>query len=392
MQRPKNEPGVSNLPAVTGRSHVETQDQSTHETAGARDLPLPDFPFVSVVLPIRNEVRYIEECVLRLLDQDYPRDRLEILVIDGNSDDGTRVVLEKLLAQHGEARLRVLDNPARTVPTGLNSGIRAARGEVIVRIDGHTVPARNYISASVASLMRSGATNVGGIVDPIGDSPFGKAVALATKHPLGVGDAKFRTGGTAGDVDTVPFGAFRREVFERVGLFDESLVRNQDYEMNIRIRKSGGRVHLDPSIAFTYTPRGSITSLWRQYFQYGWWRVETARRHPTSFKWRQIIPPSFVAALLVLALIAPFGALAPLPFVALTTIYLSTVLVIAARVAKDHTSPILVALAFMTIHIAWGSGFLLNVVSFGNFPYRAGRPRVPVLQASAPVTELESSG
>ena len=318
--------------------------------------------------------------MLRLLQQDYPKDRLEILVVDGCSRDGTRESVIGLQDRFPEARLRLLDNPAGTVPHALNIGIREARGDVIVRIDGHTVPAADYVASSVAALESSGAANVGGVVEPIGDTPFGLAVAIATKHPLGVGDARFRTGGAAGEVDTVPFGAFRRDVFRRVGLFDESLVRNQDYEMNLRIRKAGERIYLDPSIRFTYTPRGSLRALWRQYFQYGWWRVETARRHPRSLRWRQLIPPAFVAAVLVFALILPFGGIAALPFTALAAVYGGSVVAISVSSAKGRTSPAHVALAFVTIHFGWGLGFLLNVCTGGRYPYRAQRAHVPRLE------------
>jgi hypothetical protein len=213
------------------------------------------------VLPIRNEADHIEACLERLLRQDYPRDRLEVLVVDGASDDGTPEVVERVRANHPDADLRLLDNPQRTVPPALNIGIRAARGDVIVRMDGHAVPAPDYVAACVAALARSGAANVGGVVEAEGATPFGQAVALATQHPLGAGDAKHRIGGAAGDVDTVPFGAFRRDVFDKVGLFDESLVRNQDYEFNVRIRAAGERVHFDPRIRFAYTPRGSARAL-----------------------------------------------------------------------------------------------------------------------------------
>jgi succinoglycan biosynthesis protein ExoA len=347
-------------------------------------------PRVSVVLPIRNEADHIEACLERLLRQDYPHDLLEILVIDGASDDGTREVVERVRANHPDADLRLLDNPERTVPPALNIGIRAARGAVIVRMDGHAVPAGDYVSACVAALARSGAANVGGVVVAEGATAFGQAVALATQHPLGAGDAKHRIGGAAGDVDTVPFGAFRREVFEKVGLFDESLVRNQDYEFNVRIRAAGERVHFDPRIRFAYTPRGSVRALWSQYLQYGWWKVETVRRHPASLRWRQAVPPAFVLFLLVALLAAPWSGLAAGALVAAVTVYLGTLGAVAVRVARPPATPPKVLLAFVVLHFAFSFGFLLNVMSGGTYPYRARPARVPRLNALGDPAEVSS--
>jgi succinoglycan biosynthesis protein ExoA len=363
-----------------------------HDSAGPPDAagtgprldppgqPLPQAPFVSIVLPVRNEEDHIEQCIVQLLEQDYPSDRFEILVVDGCSDDGTRAVLLEIERRQPHVALRVLDNPDRTVPQALNIGIRAARGEVIVRMDGHAVPAQNYITACVGALRRSRAANVGGVLSFFATSRFGAAVTIAAGHRLGAGDAGYRVGGDAGFVDTVPFGAFRRSVFEQVGLFDESMVRNQDYEMNVRIRRVDEQVYLDPAIRVAYAPRSTVRALGRQYFQYGWWRVETLRRHPYSMRLRQVIPPGFVATLLLFALLTPWTVV---PLAGLAAIYLSTILAVSFRVAKERSSPLLVALAFMTIHLAFGLGFLLNVVSLGTFPYRAGPPRIPRLEDPA---------
>jgi succinoglycan biosynthesis protein ExoA len=352
-------------------AHPMRTDAAPHERAASA------WPQVSVVLPIRNEADHIEACLERLLAQDYPADRFEILVVDGRSDDGTRAVVQRVQARHPDAALRLLDNPQGTVPPALNVGIRAARGDVIVRMDGHAIPTADYLSACVAALARSGAANVGGVVVAEGATPFGQAVALATQHPLGAGDAKHRIGGAPGDVDTVPFGAFRREVFDKVGLFDESLVRNQDYEFNVRIRAAGERVHFDPAIRFAYTPRGSIRALWTQYLQYGWWKVETVRRHPHSLRWRQAVPPVFVLGLVVLLLAAPWSAPAAVGFVAAAVAYLGAIGLAAWRVARPPATPAGVLLAFVLIHFGFSLGFLLNVLSRGTFPYRAQPPRVP---------------
>lgn len=334
-------------------------------------------PFVSVVLPIRNEALHIEACIENLIDQDYPLERLEILVVDGRSEDDTRTKLRLLQERHPRVDLTVLDNPARAIAPALNIALQAARGQVIVRMDGHSLPARDYVSACVAALRRSGAASVGGIVEAVGATPFGAAVARATTHRLGAGDAKYRIGSEPDFVDTVPFGAFRRDIFDRIGYFDESMARNEDYELNIRIRDAGERIYLDPAIRFTYTPRGTVRGLWSQYFQYGWWRVETFRRHPRSMRPRQVIPPLFVATLLVTAFVAPWWQSAAYGLGALILLYGAVVLGTASRLAGHRVSAFQVALAFAIVHAAWGLGFLTNLVTAGRFPYRARPPTIP---------------
>ncbi len=365
--------------------------EPTMAAPGARPgmVASPWRPRVSVILPIRNEAGYIEACLERLLEQDYPRELLEFLVVDGCSEDGTRDAVMRVRDRHPDADLRLLHNPKRTVPPALNVGIREARGEVIVRMDGHAIPTTDYVSACVATLARSGADNVGGVVEPVGATPFGQAVALATGHPLGAGDARYRVGGEARDVDTVMYGAFRRDVFTRAGLYDESLVRNQDYELNVRIRGVGGRVHFDPAIRFTYTPRGSQRALASQYLQYGWWKVETLRRHPGSLRWRQLLPPTALVGALVAAVAAPWWTPAAIALVAGAAGYLVTVAAVSTRIARPPASPGRVMLAFVIVHLAWSLGFVLNVATFGRFPYRAAPARVPRFEdpTGAPATE-----
>lgn len=350
-------------------------------------LPAPPAgwrPLVSVVVPVRNEAAAVEGCLQRLLAQDYPRDRTEILIVDGCSEDGTRGVVERMRERHPKAGLRLLDNPRHTVPPALNLGIRAARGDVIVRMDAHAVPTTDYLSACVAALAASGAANAGGVVVAKGETAFGEAVAIATAHPLGAGDARHRIGGVAADVDTVPYGAFRREAFERVGLFDESLVRNQDYEFNVRLREAGGRVRFDPAIHFTYTPRGSVAALWSQYFQYGWWKVETLRRHPNSLRVRQLLPPALMVGGLATLIAAPFWSLASAALAVGLATYLVAVGAVSLRIARPPTPAYRVVGAFAVIHVGWALGFLVNLASRGTHPYRARPPSVPRLSDPQP--------
>lgn len=338
---------------------------------------VPRLPTVSIVVPIRNEEAHIESCLEGLLDQDYPPSLMEIIVVDGCSEDGTLDAVARFAAHHPSARLRVLTNPAITVAPGFNAGVRAACGDVIVRMDGHTVPARDYVSRCIQALLRTGAANVGGGIEPCGNTPFGYAVATAIQHPLGAGDSRFRVGGAEGDVDTVPFGAFRRDVLERVGLLDESMARNEDYELNVRIRAAGERVYFDPTIRSRYTPRGSVGALWNQYFQYGWWKVETWRRHPSSLRWRQALPPTFCATLVLLALAAPWSSAAAAGLAAIASFYVLVVGLASWRIARPPVSPTALAIAFVVLHLAFGFGFLTNLVSRGRYPYGPAGSRVP---------------
>lgn len=353
-----------------------------------------ELPVVSVVLPIRNEAENIEECLGRLLSQDYPPELVEIIVVDGNSTDGTRDAVLAVQGRTDGGRIRLLDNPKRIVPAALNIGISAAEGDVIVRMDGHTVPEAGYLSACVRALRESQAANVGGPMIPVGKTRFGEAVAAAQQHPIGVGDAKFHFDGQAAFVDTVYMGAFRKEIFALAGLFDESMVRNQDSEMNIRIRKAGGRIYLDPAIRSSYTPRGSWPELWRQYFQYGWWRVETVRRHPGSLRWRQLIPALFVVGLGTLAAAALFVPLARIGLVLFAGTYLTALLAttVSLREKLSVGAMLRVPAALATMHVGWGSGFLLSLFSKGSFPYTASPPEVPVLSSGRSRSAAEATG
>ncbi len=235
-------------------------------------------PRVSIVMPCRNEAAYIGPCLESVLATDYPLDRVEVLVADGRSDDGTREIVEGWAARHPCVRL--LDNPARITPAALNMAIRAATGDVIIRMDAHGVYPRDYVSRLVDALQETGADNVGGVVVtlPADDTPVARGIALAFSHPLGVGNAYFRIG-VAGPrwVDTVPFGCFRRELFERVGMFDEEMVRNQDDEFNLRVIGRGGRILLLPDVVSRYYARRSLGAVARMFYQYGYFKPLVAR-------------------------------------------------------------------------------------------------------------------
>jgi succinoglycan biosynthesis protein ExoA len=337
-------------------------------------------PYVSVVLPIRNEARYIRGCIEYLLQQDYPADRIEILIVDGRSTDNTRDIVQAIINEHPERTISLLDNPQQIVPPALNIGIQAARGEFIIRMDGHTVPDNTYITACVNALQKTGAANVGGLIRPAGSNRFGRAVALAQSHPIGAGDAKFHYAQEPQYVDTVYMGAFRKDIFASAGLFDESMIRNQDYEMNVRIRNAGGTVYLDPAIKSRYAPRNSPRKLWKQYFEYGWWRVQTMRRHPHSWRWRQVIPPVFVGTFILLLFLSFFLPWARPLFALQATPYLLALAYATFSVrgrVQDGLELLYFPVAVAILHFSWGLGFILNILSGGTYPYRAQPPRVP---------------
>jgi glycosyltransferase involved in cell wall biosynthesis len=324
-----------------------------------------ELPSVTVIMPIRNEEDFVQHSLGAVLAQDYPADRLEVLVVDGRSDDGTRAIVGQMLDGRGNARL--LDNPGRIVPTALNIGLAAAQGEAIIRVDGHTIIAPDYVTHCAQVLAETGADCAGGPMRAVGETPFGQAVALATSHPFGVGGARFHYASQPQEVDTVYMGAWSRRVLELVGTFDEEMVRNQDDEFNYRLRAAGGRIWLDPDIRSTYYARSTLRSLWRQYYQYGYWKVRVFQKVPGSAQPRQWVPPLFV-----LGVVGGFLATLLLPW--LRPLYLGGLalyiaanlavsLHIASRTAWQHM--LRLPVAFATLHLAYGLGFWMGILRFG---------------------------
>lgn len=321
-------------------------------------------PLVSVIMPVRNESDFIGRSVGCVLGQDYPKDRYEILVADGRSTDDTRDIVSSLMK--GSSGLRLIDNPEEIVATGFNAALREARGEVIVRVDGHTEIEVDYVRHCVAELERTGADNVGGRMVAEGAGMCGEAIAAATGSRFGVGGARFHYSESEEWVDTVYLGAWRRATFERIGVFDEELVRNQDDEFNYRLRAAGGRILLSPKIRSRYYSRASWKSLWRQYFQYGFWKVRVMQKHPAQMRPRQFAPPAFVATLLVTLAGAPVFQGARILGGIIVASYLlclagATVLLSSERPASQVLR---LPLAFAILHLSYGSGFLMGLVKF----------------------------
>jgi glycosyltransferase involved in cell wall biosynthesis len=323
--------------------------------------------FISVIMPCRDEEKFIAQALESILANDYPKDRLEVLVVDGMSTDGTRQIIAEFTRDH--QFIRLLDNPKRVAPAALNLGLAQARGDIIMRVDAHSVYPPHYLSDLVAWQEKTGADNVGGMLRilPGSDTAMAGAIALAMAHPFGAGNAYYRIGAKAPRwVDTVPFGCYPREVFARIGTFDEELVRNQDEEFNLRLRKNGGKTLLVPEIVVDYSARESLTKLQRMYYQYGYFKPLVARKLGFVLEPRQIMPSLLVLTLggsFLLGWLFPgFGVLGFLILLA----YVLTDVACAWLAGAKHGMAVTacLTLVFPTLHFCYGWGFLRGLVDF----------------------------
>ncbi len=323
---------------------------------------------VSIIMPCRNEGPYIEHAITDALAQERRGFELEVLVAVGPSTDETYGIVERLCAQHPEVSL--VENPAGVVPHGLNAAIRAAKGDFIVRMDAHSRYPKDYVAVLTEALDRLDADNVGGVWKtlPANDSSKAWAIATALSSRLGVGNAMFRLG-VAGEreVDTVPYGCFRRDLFDRIGYFDEELVRNQDDEHNGRIISAGGRIMLLPQVVIDYYPRDRIRKLWRMYREYGLFKPLVNIKLGAPATVRQFVPPLFVLAVLGLPLLGIFSVLAFWAWVGICCVYATTVVLVSAKATWRCGRPsefLWLLVSFVTIHMAYGIGYLQGVVRF----------------------------
>ncbi len=334
-----------------------TANERTGGETGAHD------PFVTVIMPIRNEERFIERSLGAVLAQDFYADQYEVLVIDGMSTDRTR---EVVLAMASDRNVTILDNPGKIAPTALNVGIRYASGDVIVRVDGHTEIAPDYIRNSVDALERTGAECVGGRMEPVGQTSFGHAVALATRNRFSLGGSRFHYAAEEQETDSVYMGAYAKSVFSRVGLFDEELVRNQDDEFNYRLRSAGGRVVLVPGIRSTYYHRATPGGLWRQYFQYGLWKVRVFQKLPGQVRLRHLVPSAFVSSLLLAAVLSAVWIESAIALAAIAALYVMFVMAVALSAAGVSSIGLAAqtGLAIAIMHVGYGAGFIVGFVRF----------------------------
>jgi succinoglycan biosynthesis protein ExoA len=330
----------------------------------APDAPQAGVP-ISVVMPIRNEERHLEESVASVLGQDYPGE-IELVLAVGPSRDRTRQIAERMAA--ADRRITVIPNPSGRIPSALNAAIKAARHSVIARLDGHALLPPGYLRTALATLEQTGADDVGGIMAAEGVTRFEQAVAWAMTSPAGVGAARFHTGGQPGPADTVYLGVYRRAAIERVGGYDETYQRAEDWEMNHRIRLAGGLIWFQPEMRVTYRPRASIRILGAQYFHYGRWRRVVARQHAGTINPRYLAPPLAVLAMAAGVVIGLAGLAAggSLRWLAVGFVipagYLAGVLGVTLTAARTLTRPVLARLpaALVTMHVCWGVGFLTS--------------------------------
>ena len=320
------------------------------------------YPEVSIIIPCYNEEKTIGLLLDAIQKQDYPHSHIEIVIADSLSTDATKEKIFEFIENNPSVSVRVVDNAKQTIPSGVNCAAKAAKGEILIRLDAHSEPNKEYVKTSVDLLQNNVAENVGGIWDirPGENTCIAKAIAKAAAHPLGVGDAKYRVSTKAQYVDTVPFGAFYKKIFDNLGRFDETLLANEDYEFNARLKNSGGRVWLDPRIRSKYYARKNLKELAKQYWRYGFWKVRMLHRYPETIRWRQAIPPLFVASIFLLGILSIF-----IPFTRIILgvefgIYLLTVLLIGSQVSIKQTDLcfLLMPFAIITMHFSWGVGFI----------------------------------
>jgi len=331
------------------------------------NLSSDSLPDITVVMPIRNEENFIERSLGAVLTQNYPHHKLDVLIADGMSTDRTRDLISQLTASHG-IRVNILDNPGRIVPTGMNIAIRQAKGEIIIRVDGHAIIPIDYVNQCVKNLLLSGVDCVGGAVESVGNGYTGEAIAIAMSSSFGVGGSSFRTSANEAKpilTDTVPFGAFQYGVFKRIGLFNEQMVRHQDYEFNYRLRAQGGQILLLPEVRVKYEVRSELKSLWRQFWQYGVWKGRFIRMFPDSMKIRHIIPPLFIFLLFFGFILSLFAKSFYLIFGFILGAYIFFLLTASCLICakgKAKFAP-LFPVILTCIHFSWGIGVWIGLLS-----------------------------
>lgn len=317
-------------------------------------------PAVSVIIPVLNEERFLKQSVQAILNQNYSG-QFEIILALGPSKDQTNFIAQELAK---DQRIKLVENPSGRTASALNSAIKNSNFDIIVRLDGHAIVDSSYIKNAVKTLVESGADNVGGLMKAEGTNAFEKSVAAAMTSKFGVGNAPFHVGGKSGEVDTVYLGTFRKSALERVGYFDESFIRAQDWEMNYRIRKTGGKIWFNPELVVSYRPRKNILQLAKQYFEYGQWRKQVTKTYPETVSMRYLAPPVTVSGLIagfVMVLFSKIldiswlqiGWLAPLVYL---TVILLAFLSIGSKIGL--LSRLYLLLVLPTMHLSWGVGFL----------------------------------
>ncbi len=326
-------------------------------------------PKVSIIIPCYNEAATIFATLEAIREQTFPRAGMEVVISHAETGDGTLDVISDFQRAHPDLSVRVVENTGRNIPSALNRAIEAARGEFIIRMDGHSKPYPDYVENCVRALDEGRGANVGGVWEIKAGAPgwIAEGIAAAAAHPLGAGDAAYRLKPEAGAVDTVPFGAYRKSLVEQIGAFDESLLTNEDYEFNVRVRRSGGVVWLEPRIRSVYFARPTLGALAKQYGRYGFWKWRMLRRYPDTLRWRQGLPPLFVAGVIALSALSFLWTPAALLLAVGLTLYFSVIALAGSQEATRRRNPAIAFgffLAVIVIHFSWGGGFLWSMISF----------------------------
>jgi len=346
-----------------------------NESMNAIERSSNEEPFVSVIMPCRNEEQYIERCIESLIQNTYPKDRLEMLIVDGRSTDNTRKIIHTFMEKY--AFVKLLNNEKRIAPAAMNIGIQNSKGEIIIRVDAHSIYPKDYIEKLVRRMIQFNADNVGGrwIILPSDKTLIAEAISMALSCPFGVGNAYYRIGTREPkEVDTVPFGCYKKEVFKKVGLFNESLVRNQDIELNLRIKRKGGKILLFPDIVSYYYARSSLKGLFKQNFGNGFWVVYSTKFGQMPFSTRHLVPLFF---LLLLASSAVFSLLF-YPFIYLFILIIGLYFVInilfSVRISMKNGFRYFIPLilAFSTLHFSYGIGSICGIMRLLRFEKSAG--------------------
>lgn len=324
---------------------------------------MTNYPSTLVAIPCLNEVHYIERCLVSLVNSNYPKDKLNIFVVDGMSEDGTRGLISEL--QNKYPQIQLLDNPQRVTPIAMNIGLKAKTADIKFILGAHSTVDEDFVLNSVKLLETYPEVGcVGGVIKNIYENDVSEIIGIAMSSSFGVGNAHFRTGDAEGYVDTVAFGAYRKEVFDEVGYFDESLVRNQDDEFNYRVAQAGFKIFLSKDIKSNYFVRASYPKLARQYYQYGYWKVFVNKKYKTITSLRQLAPPVFVAGLMTLCLLGVF-----LPFfiwcmLIFLLLYSALALLSAVKLKKGLRKTIKIFQVFLILHFAYGWGYLVGIFDF----------------------------
>lgn len=332
---------------------------------------------VSVIMPVLNEERHLRNSVRHILEQEYDGE-MEVVIALGPSTDRTDEIAAELVretADSGRARVQTVPNPTGRTPAALNAAIKASKHPVVVRVDGHGMLSPNYISTAVRLLEETGAQNVGGIMHAEGENDWEQAVAAAMTSKIGVGNAAFHTGGSAGPAETVYLGVFRRAALEQQGGYNEEFIRAQDWELNFRIREAGGQIWFSPELRVQYRPRPSVRALAKQYKDYGRWRHVVARFHSGSINLRYLAPPVAVCAnalgVVVGLAFTPWALLVPGGYLAA---------IVAGSIPAGRGLPLRarlqIPLALATMHMSWGAGFLTSPRSLAKKVIASRRPAV----------------